>query len=748
MSTISIYPKRATMLMILAALIWLIAGNVLAIMPPADQQEIPPGVADACEKIAQQYGSNGIAARLQAIKYQNELDAKDGLPMATTATSWTVPVLVGSYSDNANIFSAAQFQTQLFGANPTGSMTDYYNEISYGQFSITGTVYGPYTASNTQAYYENGNNGMSGAASYPQNASGFIVSLLTQADPAIDFSQYDNDGPDGTPNSGDDDGYVDAIIVIFPDGDASGGDSDNIWAHQYRLAYGAGSVFTTNDAKTGGGSIMVDTYTIQGGEQGNGTTNVIKPIGVYCHEFGHVLGLPDLYDIDNSSYGVGTWCLMSSGSWGANWNSTTEHKPLHMNAWCKTQLGWLTPTVVSGTQAVQIPPVETTATVYKLWDDAYQGGRYFLLENRTQTGFDADIPGEGVLVWHCNDEVFHTNMDDSYRLVDLEEADGLNEIDSKLDGNDAGDLYPGSTNNATFNDASSPSAKDVFGTNTGASATSFTNGPGSNVSVTLTQRSIDGYTLYKEGQASLSHWGFATAVVSYGALKLTATTAGNLVAIQAGMDQAAPVGYSVRIFDDMISNSPSGLNSITTGNFPNVVSDRYHQITLSSALPLSAGQTFVVDVAWGPDDYAVPFTSSSPISGNSYFSGDGTNYSAWADKDVAIRARIQASGLGISDGRSTSLPEAFALDQNYPNPFNPSTVIPYSLPTRTHVEATIYNLLGQHVVTLVNETQPAGHHTVTWKGINQSGNDIASGIYLYRFKAGDNVKTRKMILLR
>ena len=64
-------------------------------------------------------------------------------------------------------------------------------------------------------------------------------------------------------------------------------------------------------------------------------------IGVFCHEFGHVLGLPDLYDTDNSSEGLGQWCLMASGSWGGNGSS--PQTPTHMSAWCKQKLGWVTP---------------------------------------------------------------------------------------------------------------------------------------------------------------------------------------------------------------------------------------------------------------------------------------------------------------------------------------------------------------------------------------------------------------------
>ena len=94
------------------------------------------------------------------------------------------------------------------------------------------------------------------------------------------------------------------------------------------------------------------------------------------------------------------------------------------------------------------------------------------------------------------------------------------------------------------------------------------------------------------------------------------------------------------------------------------------------------------------------------------------------------------------------LPESFELSQNYPNPFNPSTTISYNLPRRADVTIEIFNLLGQRVRTLVNESQPPGSHTVEWDGRDTAGKTASSGVYLYRLTAGDFMQSRKMILLK
>ena len=95
------------------------------------------------------------------------------------------------------------------------------------------------------------------------------------------------------------------------------------------------------------------------------------------------------------------------------------------------------------------------------------------------------------------------------------------------------------------------------------------------------------------------------------------------------------------------------------------------------------------------------------------------------------------------DNDQTGLPSVLALNQNYPNPFNPSTTISYSIPDRAHVDLRVYNILGQEVEQLVDDTKPAGEYEVTW----QAGH-VASGIYFYRLAYQDKVLTKKMTLLK
>jgi hypothetical protein len=105
---------------------------------------------------------------------------------------------------------------------------------------------------------------------------------------------------------------------------------------------------------------------------------------------------------------------------------------------------------------------------------------------------------------------------------------------------------------------------------------------------------------------------------------------------------------------------------------------------------------------------------------------------------------VEGGALDVND--SKEIANRYELKQNYPNPFNPSTTIRYSLQNETLVTVKVFNLLGQEIATLVDEVQTPGAKQVEWDGKNQSGAQVASGLYLYRMKAGKFVKTQKMIL--
>ena len=332
--------------------------------------------------------------------------------------------------------------------------------MSYGAFSVapgSAGVTGWYTAAGTHDYY-----GDNDAYGYDRHPAELVIETVAAADAAIDFSEYDSDG----------DCYVDAVVIIHQgSGEEAGGPADDIWSHQWDLAsaalFGDGTgVYTTNDHDECG-TIKIKNYVIQPEKLYGG----IQTVGVFAHEYGHVLGLPDLYDIDYSSSGIGYWGLMSSGAWG--YVSRLGDRPAHLSAWSKYMLGWVDPVTVTTRLAHEaISPAATSADVYRLYPDNQTSSQeYYLIENRQRIGFDASLPGAGLAIWHIDESMSSlNNLDNSqecaspadcsdihYR-VSLVQADGFWDLEFGTNSGDTGDLFPGATGNTSFSSSSDPAS--------------------------------------------------------------------------------------------------------------------------------------------------------------------------------------------------------------------------------------------------------------------------------------------------
>lgn len=324
----------------------------------------------------------GVAERARRVREAAVAAGASARRVAGGAVSgnFSVPVFAVSFANTDSVaYPATSLETALFGPGP-GTLTDYYSEISGGRVNVGGSVRGWTALSQADTYYEGTSNGLD-----PANAhvGELIRDTLDAWDASVDFGQYDNDGPDGVPNSGDDDGYVDFVAFVHPEtGGECGPASGNIWSHRWRYTSwpaSGGLPYMTDDPSAGGGTILVSDYVIQPGLACGGTQPI--EIGVFCHEFGHAFGLPDLYETDGGgSAGLGHWCLMASG----NWNSPDS--PAHMSAWTKAQLGWVDVIDVDwqGT-VIDVDPVQTSGLVYRL---AFTDERF---RRRAECALDSSI---------------------------------------------------------------------------------------------------------------------------------------------------------------------------------------------------------------------------------------------------------------------------------------------------------------------------------------------------------------------
>jgi hypothetical protein len=149
------------------------------------------------------------------------------------------------------------------------------------------------------------------------------------------------------------------------------------------------------------------------------------------------------------------------------------------------------------------------------------------------------------------------------------------------------------------------------------------------------------------------------------------------------------------------------------------------------------------------DSYKAAMALSEPVSGNLIsIPLDLENI----DTDLKIELWVNGNRTSLiitqEELYNASLPQVTTLAGNYPNPFNPSTTISYQLAEESLVNLSIYNIKGQHITTLVSEIQHPGTHTLQWQGTDDKGKPSPSGIYLYRLSAGENIFSRKMILLK
>ena len=262
----------------------------------------------------------------------------------------------------------------------TGSARDYYYENSHGLFEPVFDVYGPVKLEKSYSYYGK-NNGI-GEDRYSSKA---VAEGCMGLDDQIDFSQYDHDG----------DGMVDMVFMFYAGyGEADSNDADTIWPKMGYLVQE--NINLTLDG------LKLNVYACSNEKRGSQTEHPgwMTGIGPACHEFAHVMGIPDLYDtntFDEYAGALYTYSLMCNG--GNNNDSST---PPFFTFEERIILGWVNESdyqVFMKTGDYSIPPVNENVA-YQTFTD--MPGEYFAYENRTKTGWDRYIPDEGLIVYHVD----------------------------------------------------------------------------------------------------------------------------------------------------------------------------------------------------------------------------------------------------------------------------------------------------------------------------------------------------------
>lgn len=378
-------------------------------------------------------------SRQQIIERREQVKAKRRVSKRAPHQAERGLVILVEFSDVSFVKSVQNFDDLLnkegYDYNgATGSAKDYFRDASNGKYVPQFDVYGPYKLDKEMSYY--GQNDRDGLDLHPDQ---MVVDAVAKLDSAenINFADYDTDN----------DGNIDNIFIYYAGyGENEGAPENTVWPHAWEVYDGYVTGQLVYDGK------QIKGYACTSELQGIDGVEMCG-IGTFCHEFGHVLGLPDFYvtDYSSSHKTLGDWDIMDSGSYLNDGNT-----PPTYSAHERFYLGWLTPEILNADGDFELEELQKSNKAYIITETGehnLNGGNpnsktYYLLENRQKVGWDEYLPGHGLMLtktvydenkWYNN---VPNNMS-SQQGYDLIEADGKTLSGSSGKG---GDLFPGSAN--------------------------------------------------------------------------------------------------------------------------------------------------------------------------------------------------------------------------------------------------------------------------------------------------------------
>lgn len=470
----------------------------------------------------------GIAILVDFLVENNEGKISDvpGVNFETIPVDQFEGVLNGTVYNpyDLPLFSWIKTAAAGLGITPATNRTlnNYYDEVSYGQFGINVDVKGWYELPHNYEYYLGQNDGY-----YNENGDAHIGELIKDAirlanDDGVNFADYAVEAKPGDFGDliGNETSFVDengnTVNEIVPNvfiihrgtGAEYSQDPQIIWSHKWDILsasyygqyYQTGSYPADETLKYEVvDGVVLNTYNIcpEVGQDltefFTGPAGIAKrepsPVdpGVFAHEFGHVLGLPDQYDYGYDSEGTGMFTLMAGGSYGRDVNTNNPllnryfsgFSPVHMDAWSKYYLGFADPIEIKpedGNQTITLRASANYPDIYKVEVPGANGKEYFMLENRQQVGYDKGlaytVDGQnlhGLVVYHVDENVlvrnFHrpneaanwdwNNRGKSYKDpetgenhygIQVVQADGKWDMEKYMNDGDSSDPFPGTAN--------------------------------------------------------------------------------------------------------------------------------------------------------------------------------------------------------------------------------------------------------------------------------------------------------------
>ena len=328
----------------------------------------------------------------------------NGVRTTGTTSLVVIPALFSGSSESP--FTPADLQRRLFdGPSAVGTLTEYYREMSGNRFTLRGTVT-PWVRTNVGS-------GESGAGIEGDSREvDHVIAAIRAVDASIDFGAYDNEGPDGKPNSGDDDGIVDGgVVVMMAEIGRNCGTAGVVWPHfaSLEVVNTPDHQFRVADKTPAGTPLVVKAYVILSASTCN--PNTLTGIAVASHELMHLLfQAPEMYSIGSLTesqpngariWRTGCWDVMSAGSgWGCGVGASQDWlTPVHANPWVKETLRWIRSDTIGTVADTQIT-LAAASVGGRTARFLIKPGEYFEIEYRQKVGYDSNIPASGVLIYH------------------------------------------------------------------------------------------------------------------------------------------------------------------------------------------------------------------------------------------------------------------------------------------------------------------------------------------------------------
>ena len=318
-----------------------------------------------------------------------------------------------------------------------GSAHDFFYQNSCGEFDPQFDVFGPILLKDSLKYY--GKNNDAKAWEMIKEACDYIDDSLD-----VDFSVYDTDN----------NGFIDFVFAFYAgEGENSTGKKNDIWPHAWNVMSASGGKTFYYDDK-----LLYD-YACSNELMGD----YMDGVGTFCHEFTHVLGLPDLYNTSTNASPTCSPCgydLLDEGCYNRG-----SFIPAGMSAYERYELGWLTPIVLSEQKTDTLMNLFTSNQAFIVpvtegLDDPREG-EYYLFENRQPADWDEYLPGHGMLVWHIDykESLWSYNSPNNWpkhQCIDLVEAGGQKKGTNGLYYQDDSAPFPGTTGTTSFTDDTKP----------------------------------------------------------------------------------------------------------------------------------------------------------------------------------------------------------------------------------------------------------------------------------------------------